>query len=479
MKKLTFVGRQAELDRLQLLLKRKLASIVVIKGRRRIGKSRLVEEFAKQLPFYRFSGLAPEARTSAQDQRDEFMRQYATQTGFPFVKLDDWHQVFMLLAERFKAGRVVIFFDELSWMGSKDQQFLAKLKNVWDMYFKQNPQLILVLCSSISQWIEKNVVSSTSYFGRISTILSLHELPLNDCNQLLTRVGFKGTSHEKLALLAITGGVPWYIENIQPNLSAIENIRQLCFMQDGLLVDEFQRIFHDLFSDRSTVYQDIVTCLVDGAKTYSDIAECLNYPKSGTLSNYLKDLVQSGFISKDTNWSLKSGKALSTVHYRLSDNYLNFYLKYIGPSRDKINKQHFVDFALSTLIGWDSIMGLQFENLVLNNRRMIQAALHIRPEDIIVDDPFYQTKTRQRQGCQIDYLIQTKHKVLYAIEVKFSRNTIGIEVVTAIQEKIRRLQLPRGYVCHPVLLHASRISEAILEADYFFDTIDFANLLVT
>lgn len=250
-----FIGRTRELNRLKSLLKKKTASLVVIKGRRRIGKSRLVEEFARQLKgcsFYQFAGLAPKKETTAQDQRNEFANQLGTQTGFPVLHYDDWHQAFMVLAEKIKTGRVIVLLDEISWMGSKDPNFLGKLKNVWDMHYKHNAKLIFILCGSVSQWVEKNILSSTSFFGRIAQELTLDELPFRDCNNMLKAIGFQGSAYEKLMLLAITGGVPWYIENIQPHLPAIENIKRLCFEKDALFVNEYDKIFHDLFSSRGT-----------------------------------------------------------------------------------------------------------------------------------------------------------------------------------------------------------------------------------
>ena len=138
-----FVGRKHELSLLNDLLEKKVASLVVIRGRRRIGKSRLVQEFAQHKKYYVFSGLPPTNNTTAQSQRDEIARQLALQSDIPEVKVDDWSKLFLLLAKEVKKGRAIILFDEISWMGSKDPDFLGKLKNAWDLYFKSNPKRIL------------------------------------------------------------------------------------------------------------------------------------------------------------------------------------------------------------------------------------------------------------------------------------------------------------------------------------------------
>lgn len=474
-----FVGRRRELAQLKLLFKKKTASLVVVKGRRRIGKSRLIEEFSQGVTFYHFSGLPPGEQTTAQDQRDEFAAQLNTQTGFPVLHFEDWHQIFVVLAEKIKTGRVVVLFDEISWMGSHDANFLGKLKNAWDMYYKKNSKLILILCGSVSQWIEKNILSSTGFFGRIAQEITVEEMPLSDCNEMFEAVGFKGSYFEKLMLLGITGGIPWYLENIQPKMPAIENIKRLCFEKNGLFVKEYDKIFHDLFSSKGTVSKNIVNALVQGPRGYEEIAQAIEYASGGPLSNYLEELVTSGFISKDSSWSIKTGEQTKLHRYRLRDNYLRFYLKYIGPKKSRIEKGHYKDIAISSLPDWEAVMGLQFENLVLNNRDLIFQKLKINPADVIQDNPYFQHTTTRQKGCQIDYLIQTKYKTLYVCEVKFSQHRVGIRVLDELKQKVDRMSLPRGFVCHPVLIHVGGISREVEENDFLYQTIDFSSLLVS
>ena len=180
-----FIGRDEEISALQTLLGKKSASLIALKGRRRVGKTRLIEYFARNKRFYKMTGLLPLAQLSAQDQRNEFARQLAEQTGLPAFQSSDWAELFALLGREVKTGRVIILLDEISWMADKDPTFLPKLKNAWDDYYKKNPKLILVLCSSISTWIEANILSSKAFYGRISWTRTLHPLPLADCNRML------------------------------------------------------------------------------------------------------------------------------------------------------------------------------------------------------------------------------------------------------------------------------------------------------
>lgn len=474
-----FIGRQRELQALQDLLSKKTASLVVIKGRRRIGKTRLILEFAKGKKFFRFTGLAPTVGVTAQSQRDEFSLQLNQQTGLPEIKTDDWSKLFALLAEKTTSGRTLVLLDEITWMAHDDPTFLSKLKNAWELYFSNNPKMILILCGSISAWIEKNILSSTGYFGRISKKITLQELPLPRCNQLLEAVGFRRSAYEKFLILSLTGGVPWYIELINPKYSAAANIKALCFDPDGILVDEHQYIFHDLFGTRSHIYEKITRYLATHACEFSDLAEGIHYSKGGTLSDYLDELIESGYVSRHFSWTFKKGKQKSTSFYRLSDNYLRFYYRYILPKLDQIQRGQYRDASISALPAWNSIMGLQFESLVLNNRKLVQEALRLTPEEIVVDNPYYQRQTKRVPGCQIDYMIQTRFNTLFVFEFKFSQHPLNKSVIQEVKQKIKALSLPKNFVCVPILIHVNGVSDEVMEAGYFYEVIDFTELLIS
>lgn len=470
-----FIGRKHYLAELEALRSKKKASLVVLKGRRRIGKSRLIEEFAGNEVCYFFVGLPPTPETTAADQREYFSRRLQHYFGVP-VKSDDWWDLLAFLANQARHGKVIIAFDEISWIGSLDPSFLGKLKTIWDMEFKKNDHLIMVLCGSVSVWIEKNILSNTGFFGRISLVLTLTELSLPECNAFWKSKSAIST-YEKFKILAVTGGVPRYLEEIVPKLTAEENLKRLCFSSSGVLFNEFDQIFSDLFSKRNEIYKRIIMALVDGSKDRDSIAKQVDLQLSGRISHYLDDLIQAGFLTRDFDWHLNDGKQSKLSRYRLSDNYLRFYLKIILPNKNKIESDLFKSASLSMMPGWQTIMGLQFENLILHNRAEIRRALGVMPDDVISDGSYSQRKTNRQLGCQIDYLLETKHDTLYVCEVKFLKDKIGKEIISEVEDKIKRLKRPRYMSCRPVLIHVNGVSDAVLEADYFSNVIDFSVLL--
>jgi len=133
------------------------------------------------------------------------------------------------------------------------------------------------------------------------------------------------------------------------------------------LVSEFNNIFNDLFLHNTNTYKHIVEALVSGAKEPSELAEALGKKLSGKLSEYMCELELAGFICRDYTWSIKTTEDSKLSKYRLSDNYLRFYLKYVSKNLSKIQRESFTFKTLTSLPAWDAVMGFQFENLVLNN----------------------------------------------------------------------------------------------------------------
>jgi len=472
-----FIGRKKELKRLKLLYDKKIPSLVVVKGRRRVGKSRLITEFAAKSPqhtLWDFAGLAPVEGMTAQSQRDHFARQLALLLKTPPMTFQDWSDAFEHLSLHTKPGDIVLL-DEISWMAAKDASLIPKLKAWWD---KQTVPILLVFCGSVSTWIEENILKSTAFFGRINLTMTLGPLSIFEGAQLLKTMGIKCSPYDTYKLLSILGGIPWYLEQLNPRQTADENIKQLCFEKDGLLVLEFERIFHDLFNGKGTTYKKILYALKDGMKTLAEIRKMIDFAHSGTLSTMIEHLITAGFIQKQKLWSFKTVKPLKQSLYRISDPYMRFYLKIIEPQWDKISLDGFKEISLSTLPGFDAHIGLQSEYLLLQNRSLLLKAIGISPADILCDGPYRQSRSTTQAGCQIDYLIQTLTKNLFICEFKFKRRELGMDVIDDMKEKINTLKVPRGFATVPVLFHLGDVASSVSMANYFYRIIDITGFIV-
>jgi AAA+ ATPase superfamily predicted ATPase len=472
-----FIGRTQEIQRLNQLLDKSTASFVVVYGRRRIGKSSLIEHFGKNHRMLSFEGLSPRKAITTQDQLNEFSRQLARQCHTQYTRFTDWGDAFYELSKHTQRGRMVVLLDEISWLALEDPDFPSKVKMAWDKYFKKNPKLIFFACGSVSTWIKRNIVNNTGFHGRISLKLNLRELPLNVCKKFWAPHESKISNAEKLKVISVTGGIPKYLEEINPKITAEENTRRMAFTEGGILFNDFSDIFTDTLMRKTDIYEKIVRLLSDGSVDSKDISKKINVAKGKYLSELLDELQTAGFITRSSKWDLKTGKISTISEYRLSDNYIRFYLKYIEPNSEKIIAGNFADRSLTSLPGWSSIMSLQVENLVLNNREKIKSLLNIKPDEIICDNPYLQRASGRIQGCQIDYLIQTKFDNLYVCEIKYSRYPIKNGVIDEVKEKINRLKIPKHTSIRPVLIYLGDVHDEVVDANYFTQIINIEELL--
>lgn len=463
-----FIGRKEEIETIKSMLSFPDSRIITINGRRRIGKSTLVAKISEGYNFFSFSGLAPSDAGTAQDQINHFLRSLSDKTGNTYEKCDNWYDALHKLTDELpKDEKCVVLFDEISWMGQGDGNFVGILKVWWDLYISKGRNVLLIFCGSVSTWIEKNIINSTAFYGRISAFINLQQLSIPESAEFLRKRGFKGSAFEFYKILAVTGGVPWYLERIDPKLTADQNIENLCFKRGGLLKDEFETIFNDVFSINGDVYNKILVTLCDGMKTLSEIREAIEYAQSGTLSDLMENLIICGFVSKHPKWSLKTKKLSSQSVYRVCDSYIRFYLKYIKPAgnRRKLPK------------GFYGIMGLQMESLLIQNREIIWKLLGI--ENVLIDNPYIQKPTATKKGCQIDYLVQTRTNNLYTCEFKFQLGDLDSEIIDQMREKLKRLIIPRGMAAVPILFHLGGVSESVYLSNFFYRIVDLADLLET
>ena len=478
-----FVGRENELESLRLLLEKRTASLVACRGRRRIGKSTLIEEFARRngCRFVSIDGLLPREGMTNQVQLDNFIEKLAAQTGVDGTKVTSWYEAFVRLDKAITWDDwTVLLLDEVSWMGRYDADFPARLKSAWDTMLKKHDHLVVVICGSVSTWIKRNILENTGFAARFSRDIVVRELPLSQCRAFWGDAAARLASSEILDVLSVTGGIPRYLEEVNPGLSANENIKRMCFGRDGVLFKDFKAIFSQVFGEESLMKQNVLRALVDGPRTCSEVAEALGVERGGSLSETLEILVDAGFVTKDEGYNPETGKKARTVKCRLSDNYTRFYLKYVLPHETEILSDTYLFDSLESLPGWDSILGLQFENLVVNNFRELVRPLHLEGVPVLSAVPYEKRpgKTGKRgngKGVQIDLLVQTR-KSMYVVEVKRkSRNGESIE--TEVAEKVARLRHPRGMSVRTALVYEGELAPVVRGNGYFDAIISAADLL--
>ncbi len=464
---MSFIGRTEELQDLKALKNKATASLVVITGRRRIGKSALVSEFSKDFKhYYEFQGVAPRSGLDNSEQLKNFSEQCKLVFNTAEPILNNWTEAFSHLASSLSAKKSsLLFLDEISWMGRYDKDFIGKLKIAWDTKLSRIPGLIVVLCGSVSSWIEDNILQETDFIGRVSLTIRLSELNLKDSLDFWGERGKRISLKEKLAYLNVVGGVPKYLEEYNPKETTNANILRLCFKKGGYLFEDFDKIFSDIFEKKSEAYKKIVRLLAQKHLSPIELSKKLKINQSGELTKCLRDLELSGFIKRYYAYQ-PGGKRGKLSKLRISDNYLRFYLKYIEPNLTSINNGVYNFSSLGELLAWDTISGLQFENLLLNRLPEVMKMLGLEREVIKSAGTYFQNKTTKTKAVQVDLLIECKSNNFYICEIKYKKK-IGLGVVEEVKEKIEKLKFPKYSSRRPVLIYSGDLDENVKDADYF------------
>ena len=465
-----FVGRESDLADLDALWRKRVASLVTCRGRRRIGKSTLIEEFARRsgARFVKLEGKAPEPGMTNKIQLASFLEQLRRQTKTSVRSLANWSEAFAALDDELDARKTVVLLDEISWMGKYDVGFPGELKIAWDNLFKKHDRTIVFLCGSVSTWIAKNILNNTGFVGRASGNFVVRELPLAACVKFWGRKAARTSTRDIVDVLSVTGGVPRYLEEVDPSLSADENIRRMCFLPQALLRDDFTKIFNVVFGGNAVTKRTILERLSERPLSVSELAEALGVERSGNLSEHLEDLEVAGFVAEDAGLVPGTDRPSRQMRYRVCDNYTRFFLRYIQPNARTIDNGSFRFNALETLRGWESTLGLQFENLVIANLPRLLRALGMEHALLKSASPYRQSATKRHAGCQIDLLLQSERKVC-VVEIK-RRALIGREVEQEVEAKVRALALPQNVSVRTALVYEGTLAKSV-EADGYFDAL--------
>lgn len=465
-----FFGRSEILNDLESLWQKNVSSLVTCRGRRRIGKSTLIRKFAQDsgARFIKIEGMRPEEGFSNEDELRTFAEQLALQTSDSGVMPKNWLTAFKRLADQIDERRTVVLLDEVSWMAYYDDRFAATLKIAWDNLLKDSPDLVLVICGSVSTWIKENIIDNKAYYGRRSLDIVVPELPLKECVRFWGDRAQRISMREILDVLSVTGGVPRYLEEVIPAQTAAENIRRMAFSPNSILRKDFDEMFTDVITHLPKLTGQVLESLVDQPLTSSEVVKRLGVEKCGRISEALSQLVEAGIVSRDVGRNPETGEEIRERRYRLSDNYSRFYLKYVRPAARTIDAGAFAFVRMTQLEGWNTILGLAFENLIVNHYREILPFLHLSDALVYSAAPYRKVLKKQGDGFQIDLLLQTRRSQC-VVEIKRQRS-IGYGIVKEVANKVKRLKCAPDCSVRAALVYEGCLDDKVA-ADGYFDAI--------
>ena len=327
-----FVDREQEYAFLNGLLERKHpgpAQLILLYGRRRVGKSSLLLNWAKQSGAA-YTYWAAEKEPAAL-QRRKF---YAALLGMPANRsplFESWADVWNAAAQLLGEQRRILILDELPYAAEADPAMLSALQHAWDRQIKPS-NLVLVLCGSQVHTMETLLSQQSPLFGRMTGQWRLQPLPFYS----LKRFFPKWSAEERVAGYALVGGVPAYLEWLDPERSLVENIRQVVLSPGSMFVAEPAFLLYDEVRDPH-VYLAILKAIGQGAHTLNDISNASLIDKAH-LSAYLARLQDLYLVERRLPATIPMGERRKSRsgRYHLSDPYFRFFFRFLAPFHDTL-----------------------------------------------------------------------------------------------------------------------------------------------
>lgn len=436
MSKTKLVGRIREKNILEEALLSEEAELIAVLGRRRVGKTYLVNHVYKKQLVFEVTGIQNATRNR---QLKNFTYQLSASSGKKIALPKDWFDAFVLLIDYLKTlpkeEKKVIFLDELPWLATRRSGFLEGLSFFWNSWaVKQN--IVVVICGSAASWMIQKVVNHKGgLYNRITRRIHLQPFNLSETEAYLRNRNIFLDRYQIAQLYMAFGGIPHYLKEIKAGKSAAQNIDAICFAEDGILRQEFSRLYPALFENAER-HIAVIRALADkkSGLTRKQIIEKAKLSDGGGIKRILDELLHSGFISN--YYPFKKQK--KNMLYRLTDEYSLFYLHFI---EDKMNQGKGIWQNLSQTQHYKSWSGYAYKSLCLKHVEQIKQALSIGGVHTEVSS-FYQKGTAHTSGVQIDLLIDRKDHVINIFEIKFYNApfTLTKSYAQTLREKIGLFQ---------------------------------------
>ncbi len=314
-----FIGRKEELDALESLYNKNGFQMTVIYGRRRIGKSTLIQEFikGKRAVYY----VAVKGNAEGNIQRWGKRIAETLVPDMPGMSLQSMDDIVLFLDSACREQRTVIVLDELPYLAEADKSFLSMLQNAIDEKWSKG-QIMLILCGSSVSFMADEVLSEKSpLFGRRTSQLEIKAFNYFEAAEFVPDY----TAEEKAICYGITGGVAKYLSVIEPEISLDENIIKQFFHKSGYLYEEPGNLLQQEYRNVS-VYSDIIKEMAFGTNRVNDIAD-KTHNDATVISHALPRLMKTGIVSKDV--AITDEKNNKKVQYNLSDHMFKFWYKFV------------------------------------------------------------------------------------------------------------------------------------------------------
>lgn len=461
-----FLGRDQEQNKLREFANKGDSGIIVVYGRRRVGKTELIEQTFRDRNILKFEGIEGQPEEIQRSRFLEELSKYAQDPTITYSQPKHWAAVFEILAKYVKTGTWTVYFEELQWMACYEDSFIADLKYAWDNYFRYNKKLILVLCGSAPSFFQTSILKSRALHNRSMMALPVEQFSIADAKRFYKTENIR----ELFDVYLTVGGIPEYLKLLSKQDSIYQKISKNSFVKGAFFLDEFDRIFVSSFA-RNPKYKKILTMLGSHNQlSRKELLTKLTLDSGGGITKCLEELELCGFV--DVFSPIKLDRATKINRYRVKDYFLNFYFKFIAPKYQQVIEGQF-DRNPNLALNYNQYLiwlGFAFERFCRYNQVKIAEILGFSGVDYTAGTMFNsKIASKNSSGYQIDLAFKRRDRVLTLCEIKYKESAIGVEVIQDMENKIQALNLDQKskYQIQRVLITASEISNPLKQRGYF------------
>lgn len=417
------IGRKEEIKKINLLLASKKSEFLAVTGRRRVGKTFLIDTLLREYFCFSMTGIQ---NGTTQQQLLNFGVKLADYDQFASPeKPENWQRAFIQLRNYLKRldsnRKQVIFIDELPWVATHRSSFIQMLAHLWNDYLSKESHFILVICGSATSWITRKIINDPGgLHNRVTELIHLFPFTIGETHAFLTEKGFRLSTSDVAQIYMTLGGIPFYLENIRKGESFPVAIERMCFSPQGLLKNEYHNLYQALFN-QAEIHEAIVSALASSqhGNTHNEILKKTGLQASGSYRRAIEELLVSDFIMENTSYGNKKKGSM----YRLIDEYSIFYHRFIKQQKKYIPG---IWQQLAESQSYKIWAGYAFESLCHKHIDAIKSALGIAA--VYTEISSLQVPgSDDGDGFQIDLIIDRKDASINLCEIKFHNGPFTID----------------------------------------------------
>ena len=428
--KAAIVGRKTAMQELERYYDSGRPELVIVYGRRRVGKTYLIKEyFDNSFAFY-YTGVVDAPNAANLAGFDNAILEYGGEVKAASKNWSDAFGKLKALLQKTTGTRKVVFIDEMPWLDTRKSDFLFAFDYFWNSWASAAPEIMLIGCGSATSWISKNLFRNRGgLHNRVTGRIYLAPFSIGECEEFFRSRGVEITRYQLAECYMIFGGIPYYLNLFDKSLSFSQNVDKLCFAQTAPLRDEFEELYKSLFNNPSRHIAIVETLAKKkNGMSRNELCAAVNLQPNGHLTSALNDLEQCNFIEKVTDFTKKK----NGFYFYLTDPFTLFYLRFMKDNNTK-DEYFWTNYADDG--GHRAWSGYAFELLCRIHIRQIKVKLGILGVSTSIASWRSKGST---PGAQVDLLICRKDGVINLCEMKNAKHPYEITKAEAARLEQRK-----------------------------------------